>query len=360
MISSIIPIEHYTPIYHHILLMVTILTFIHTLALNYNDPQNVNFTKTSGVMLFIFVLFYLGLRPIHQVFGDMPIYTHTFLEYKSGVALWSSKDMMFQNFMYSSAKIMTPNSFFFLCATLYVIPAYVISKKWFNKGWFYSFLLIVGSFSFWSYGTNGIRNGLGTSMFLIALAFDKRYIKVIFLALAIGFHKSMALPVLGYVITWFYNNPKPFFYFWLASIPLSLALPGFWESLFASMVEDDRASYLTTEASADDFSSVGFRWDFLIYSATGVFAGWWYIFKEKLEDKKYIQLFNTYLFANSFWILVIRANFSNRFAYLSWFLLALVIVYPWIRYRFTGEQHKKLGWIMMAYIGFTYIMAIIL
>ena len=64
-------------------------------------------------------------------------------------------------------------------------------------------------------------------------------------------------------------------------------MPGFWESLFGSMMEDERALYFTDESYADSFSSSGFRWDFLLYSATGVFAGWYYWYKKRaLADEK--------------------------------------------------------------------------
>ena len=39
--------------------------------------------------------------------------------------------------------------------------------------------------------------------------------------------------------------------------------------------------------------NVGFRWDFLVYSASGVFAGWYYIFKQKYQDKLYLCLLYT-------------------------------------------------------------------
>ena len=39
-----------------------------------------------------------------------------------------------------------------------------------------------------------------------------------------------------------------------------------------------------------------------------------------------------YLTANAFWILVIRSSFSNRFAYLSWFLMAIIIFYPFFKH----------------------------
>lgn len=341
-------------------MLVTLVTFLHTQTRDITDIENRRYIKSMGITLLFFVLLYMGLRPIHGVFGDMPTYNNIFERYADGMPIVSRKDVMFHLFVQFSSQIMSAQFFFFICAVLYVVPLYLVSKKWFKDYWFYAFLMLVGSFSFWSYGTNGIRNGIATSMFLLAISRDKRILQATFLIIAIGFHKTMLLPTAGFIATQFYNKPKAFFYFWLASIPLSLALPGFWENLFAGMIDDERMGYLTTEASTSDFSRVGFRWDFLIYSASGVFAGWYYIFKKKLSDKTYLILFNIYLFANAFWILVIRANFSNRFAYLSWFMLALVIIYPWVKYKFVNNQQKKFAWVMLAYVGFTYFMGIVL
>lgn len=122
--------------------------------------------------------------------------------------------------------------FFFVCATLYIVPCYIIAKKWFQKYWFYAFLMMIGSFSFWTYGTNGIRNGIATAFFLMALASNKRLIQILWLFLAVNFHSSMLLPTAALVATWFYNRPKGFYYFWLLSIPLSLMFPGFLVSLY--------------------------------------------------------------------------------------------------------------------------------
>ena len=355
-----IPIEFYTPLYYNILLVFTLVTFLHTQLLTYNNPKNRNYIKVAGSGLFIFVLCYMGLRPIHGVFVDMTTYARGFQRVQeNGFSLESYKDPLYGIFLYLCTLTVTVKSFFFICALIYVVPLYVVCKKWFKQYWYYAFLLLVGSFSFWSYGVNGIRNGIATSLFLLAISRDKKSWQMIWIIIALGFHKSLLLPALGFVITWFYNKPKGFFWFWLLTIPLSLALPGFWESFFAGLVGDDRASYLTKEAEAGVFASTGFRWDFLLYSATGVVAGWYYLFKKKLKDSFYIQLFNTFLFANAFWILVIRANFSNRFAYLSWFMLAIVIIYPWLKHYFINKQHQKLGWLILAYYGFTYFMQVI-
>jgi hypothetical protein len=62
------------------------------------------------------------------------------------------------------------------------------------------------------------------------------------------------------------------------------------------------------------------------------------------------------MIANTFWILVIRANFSNRFAYLSWFLMAIVIAYPLLKVKFWDDHYKNVGRIFLAYYLFTYFM----
>lgn len=356
-----IPLANYTPIYYNVLLLMNLFVMLHAIRYPIQGRKNLKIMQILGVFAVLYVLIYMGGRPISgKYFGDMSTYNHIFENYAKGFPITSTTDLMFHSFTWSLAQVVSNRAYFFICAVLYVIPCYMISRKWFKEYWFYAFLMLVGSFSFWAYGTNGIRNGLATAFFLMALASSKRWMQIIWIFLAVNFHGSMLLPSAGLVLTWFYNQSRGFYYIWLASIPLSLALPGFWENFFASMVEDERTSYLTSGTYDEAITQTGFRWDFLIYSATGVFAGSYYLFKKKMDDLTYIRLFNVYLFANAFWILVIRANFSNRFAYLSWFLMALVICYPWLKFYFEKNQHQKLGFIMMAYFGFTYLMNVIL
>src|SRR5690554_1589566 len=165
----------------------------------------------------------------------------------------------------------------------------------------YSFLFLVTAFSFWTYGTNGIRNGIAGSIFLWGMSREKKIWQVIIILIAINIHKSMALPAAAFLLANFYNNPKVLMYFWAFCIPLSLIAGGAFIDLFASIGFDDRTSYLTQENIYNvEFASTGFRWDFLLYSATAVFAGWFYIFKRKYKDKIYFWLFNTYILTNAF------------------------------------------------------------
>src|SRR5690606_19994308 len=220
-------------------------------------------------------------------------------------------------------------------------------------------LMFLVSFSFWTYGVNGIRNGAACSFFLWGLCYErKKILMAIFFFLAIFFHKTLMLPVLAYVVTYIYSNPKFFFVGWLLCIPLSLAASGFWIGLFASLgFGDDRLSgYLTSSPGDATFSGTGFRWDFLFHSAFAVFAGWYFVFKRNFKDSIYNQLLTTYLICNGFWILVIQTNYSNRFAYLSWCMMPIVIIYPLLNNQFFPNQHFMIGKVMAIYFSFTYLM----
>ena len=350
-----IPLEIYTPIFYYILGLVVLI--------NYAKLQKGFVANTTGAALVFFVIVYMGFRPISgQYFGDMGTYNRYFEEYQNGQSIIATKDLFFHYFTQACSSIMSANFFFLTCAFLYVYPLYLVSKKWFAANWYYSFLLLVTSFSFWAYGTNGIRNGIAGSLFLLAISREKRIWQIALLFIAINFHKTMLLPTLGFIIAQFYNKPKQMILFWLLCIPLSLAAGGFWESLFASLgFEDDRIGYLTDgNVNDDEFSSTGFRWDFLVYSATAVYAGWYFIIKKGFNDKIYNNLFITYVFANAFWILVIRANFSNRFAYLSWFLMAVVIAYPFLKGNMIKNQSIVFAKVLLLYFLFTFVMNVIL
>lgn len=350
MFIDFVPLASYTPLYFHALLVIFFIVFI--------ELQKGLFKGYAiGGIIVILITLYMGLRPISgRFFGDMGVYARYYNNYASGVPIYGKTDLLFHSFMKVCSYVMSVHSFFLLCATLYIVPLYLASKKWFKEYWFYAFLMLVGSFSFWAYGTNGIRNGLASSFFILAMTRDKWSWRILFGALAIGFHKTMLLPIGAYLLTLVNNKPRFYLMGWMATIPLSLAFPGLWKSLFATMLDDERAVYLTAEEAVDFVVNTSFRWDFILYSASGVFAGWYYIFKQNFQDKFYHRLYNIYLLSNGFWILVITALYSNRFAYLSWFMLAFIIVYPWLKGHFVKMHARKFSYIFISYFLFTYFM----
>jgi hypothetical protein len=356
--------EYYNNIYYNLCLFVVLLVYIQSVRTDLTSANNLTGKKTLGMFLLVFIVFFMGLRPISFFFGDMGMYNLEFQRYKEGQPLQIDKDIFFEMFIQASSKIMSASMFFLLCAVLYILPLYIAVRKWFKEYWFYGFLMLVISFSFWAYGTNGIRNGIGTSFFILGISRTKKTYTVLWLMLAVSVHKSLLLPIACYIAAIFCNRPILFLYFWLASIPVSLASGGFWESLFLSIGfgEEDRLAGYLGEDALDLFNEikVGFRWDFILYSLSGVATGWYFIVKKKFNDTFYNHLFSTYLIANGFWILIIRSNFSNRFAYLSWFLLGIVIIYPLLKNQIFTRQHKVVGQIIVMYFLFTYILNVIL
>lgn len=361
---DIIPVASYADVYFFGLLMVVLFSILNLLKYKLTEHRNVMTSQFLTFVLFFFAIFYMGLREINgYYFGDMGTYNSTFLKIQNqGITAIPKHDYLFYYFMYLCTLIMSNKVFFLIIDILYFLPIYIVSSVNFKKGAFYSIFLLVGSFSYWTYGTNGIRNGLATSCFLLVFATQKKWIQGLILFISIQLHSSMLIPTAAFIVAYFYKHPKHILYGWLACIPISLLLGGPIQSLFAGLMEDSRTSYLTEgNKYGDNFSSTGFRWDFLIYSASAVFAGWYYIFKKKFEDQRYNLIFGTYVIANAFWILVIKANFSNRFAYLSWFMMALVIVYPLLKQYLFGKNHQKvIIYIMLAYFGFTFLMNVII
>ena len=354
-----IPLEYYYDIYIYFCLFLVLANLLHAYTLGLNDSKNLKFLRTSGYILLLLIVLYLGLRPVSgRYFVDMATYYRKFKNYSLGAEVTTTKDFVFEYFMKFLSNFMTYHSFFLLIFIMYIYPLYVFSKKYFKQYWFYSFLVLIVSFSFYSYGTNGIRNGVATSLFILGLCFEKKKVKLIICFIfAALFHKSLMLPIGAYLLTLVYKNPKTYLAAWILSIPISLVMGSVFVSIFTSLGFDDRiVGYLSGKGELDVAVYTGFRWYFIFYSAFAVFAGWYYIFKKGFQDTFYFKIFNTYLICNAFWILVIRAPFSNRFAYLSWFLMGIVIMYPILKQPLFKNHQLFISKVIFAYFLFTFLM----
>ncbi len=361
---NFIPLEYYSLLFFQLLLLIVAFTYLNSLQTELTNSRSLQFTNYFGRFVVLVVILYLGLRPISFAFGDMGVYNIEFKKYVAGASFDARKDLLFEGMKYFFAKYLTAKSFFFTCAFFYVYLLYLATKKMFKDYWFYAFLMLIVAFTFWAYGSNGIRNGLATSVFVYALSRDKKYAVYILLLISYFIHKGMFIPIFGFIVASNFSNIKWYLFAWFSAIPLALFFGGFWHSFFLGlgMGEDKLDTYLGSfdQVNAGVELVVGFRWDFLIYSFSGVFAGWYFIIKKGFNDVFYTKLFNIYLMANALWILVIRANYSNRFAFLSWFLLGLVILYPLLKSRIVTNQHAVIVRIILVFFAFCYLMNVIL
>ncbi len=307
--------------------------------------------------------FFLGGRPVARNFGDTVNYAREYwdLEVWNVHIDWGS-EWVWQWLMVTCKSLdLSLEWFFTIVDLIYFLTVLLAVKKFMPENVMLAMLFILSSLMFYTFGVNGIRNGAACHILLLAIAYifsGKYVIGCIIGAIAFGTHRSTALPIAACVAALYVlKDVKYSIYFWLACIPLSLVAGGFFIGFFAGLGFDDRMSQYATVDASEGFSSTGFRWDFLLYSSMPVLMAWWVCVKKQISDNWYNALCTMYCLCNAFWILVIRSNFSNRFAYLSWFMYPIIIAYPLIMLPVWEDQDQKMGLILYVYMGFTLVMS---
>jgi hypothetical protein len=356
--------ELYAPIFYNLVLVLTLITAFKVYA---GDEGTVSEElKTRGelqawILSSILILF-LGLRPVSGIyFGDTSNYAKVYEIMKTNPYFdWKTGDVLFNGVMYLCAQVMPVEGFFLIIETIYIVCAVIALNRFFPQNVWAAFIAYIGAFSFYSYGINGIRHGAAAAVFLLGISFlDKKWPAFLLMLLSVAFHKSMMVPFCAILLSLWYKNSKGYMIIWLLTIPVSLISGGFFENLFANLGFDERLTYLSADVNESLFSHTGFRWDFLLYSCVPIMIGYYAIYKKNITSAYYTFLLNTYVVTNAFWILVIRANYSNRFAYLSWFLYPVVLLYPFIHFDIWDNRHNKTALALSLHYAFTYGMWLI-
>ena len=314
--------------------------------------------KCWCLLLLILAVLCIGLLPVPwNTETDRELYAAVYIQLSSLQELPNfNNDALFGIYQWLCGLMMDYQLWFVLTALIYVGNHYLLSHKFSKHYTFPLFLMFCANFTFYAYGTNTLRAGLAASFLLLAFGYIERVIPfIICLLLAINIHFSMALPALCMIVAKYYNKPKLYIGIWGLAVLLSATMGSTFEAWFANIIPDERSDYLMTNAS-DTHYKVGFRIDFIIYSLIPIAMGWYYIVKKGIQDDTYSMLLNTYILANTFWVMVIRANFSDRFAYLSWFLYPAVLIYPALKYRLWQNHHGKIALIVFLHASFTYFM----
>ncbi len=372
---SSIPGAAYGTIFYNTVLVLCLFTAFRLVSstgnsLLYSKPS----LPVPTIVVTVIIILFMGLRPNESYFGDTYVYAHSFNLMQNGYATpsastggeWLWARIMFA-FVTGSGDV---HMFFLFTDFLYYGLMLLCCWRLFPNNTWLAMLFFIGSFSTYSYGVNGIRNGTACSVVLVAIALaaggtkPERYAGLLLSLVAIAIHRSTALPIAAlWAAVFIIRHPKQAIYFWIASIFLSLLVGNRVGDFFVSLGFDDRmTAYFQGQNDAKDmaqFSHTGFRWDFLLYSAMPVLFTWYLTVKRNFNDRAFNIIAITYILANAFWILVIRAAFSNRFAYLSWFMYPLVIAYPLLRFNIWPDQDRKTALILLLFYGFTYLMYLI-
>lgn len=359
-----IPLSEYTH-YFNVTILIMVLVAVwqcHTGSILKSNTVNLN--AMWGIIFTTLLILYMGLRPVSSVFGDTVNYAKGFYEAQSSPDpfQWDWEgEWLFYNLLEWFAKNSDIHSFFLLCAFCYVFPLWLATQRIFKSYYYIPFLVILCMFTFWSYGVNGVRNGIGASVFILAMSYINRLpVAIALCILACGFHKSIYLMVAAGTLTWFIKNSYYYLAGWIGALVASYIAGGTVQNYLANsgkLEEDDRFSgYLTGDNMVGEIvqMSMTFRWDFVAYSSMAVIVGYYFIFRRNFKDEYYHWIYNTFLVTNAFWILVIRAAYSNRFAQISWFIMPIVLIYPFMKRRFWNNHEKMLGYALLLFYVFAF------
>lgn len=310
----------------------------------------------------LLLILWIGLRPVSGAFGDTVNYALEYVNMDShSVSMDWSEEWVWQFFMNGCKTAgLSLSVFFLIIAAIYIFSAFWAVRILLPDDTMLGIIFVISSLMFFPFAVNGLRNGLACHLVLLGAAFllnDKWIPGSLVCLMALGIHRSVMLPIVAILFAIFVTrNVRYAIAFWVASIFISLFAGELITGFFTGLGFDERMNQYITLDEMQQFSKAGFRWDFLLYSAIPVAMGWYICIYRQVSDNWYNVLFTVYCFCNAFWIMIIRSAFSNRFAYLSWFLYPLVIAYPLANLRIREDQDQFTGWILLAYSAISVFM----
>ena len=358
--------------YSHIFIWLVVVLSISVFGQYGHYSQNhlnkgQNKFSVGVLFLVLFLTLFIGLRPASgRYFVDMGNY---YDDYNNIIGDsfsfdWNTDNKLFDNYFRFLASNRVPITFFFFSiATIYFVCIAIACASLFTRDKMAALLVYLGAFSTFSYGTNGIKAGAAAALFLVALALykNKKVVwTVVFLLLSIGFHHSMLLPVIAFVICILIKNPKFFTILWFACFVLSALHVSYFQEFFSgfSGIDDKIGDYLREDSDRYQRADIlgGFRIDFILYSFVPILIGWIAVFKKKIQSNTYLFILNIYTFINAIWLLCMYASYTNRIAYLSWLMYPIVLIYPFLNERWGTNQYKVFKWVAYGHLAFTVFM----
>ena len=354
-----IPAALYQPIY---LLVVTLMTFF-SMSLYGRWGKLLKSSNTSqiiSIFMLVIVVWFVGTRPNSGKFIDMMNY-YNYYDYNFNEPFlfdWDTDNLIWDNFfVWMASQGISFSTWLILVASAYFGLMYLACRKLFGNDVLIAFLTYMGAFSTFSYGTNGMKAGVAASVFLVAMAYrDKLWLSIPIALLSYGFHHSMIMVISAYFVVLLLKNPKYYFVGWLISLIIAALGIKYFQTYFAGFTTEHGAEYLLVSEEDIDAFITGFRPDFIFYSALPIYLGYRILYKYKFKSITYSFLLRLYIMTNSLWMLCMYAEFSNRIAYLSWFIYPIVLIYPFISREKNLFQGKYLRWVVYGHLGFTLFM----
>lgn len=361
--SSIIDFIYYNyaVIFHMTVFILSVL-----LSLQYVfSENNANLLKkhsyVSILIVCILLIFVLGYRKAE---GDSFAYAFTYRIYSNTLNVTEHGEGLWTLFTYMCKHILhlPVSGYFILIGTVYIGCTFLACWILLRENPYMAMMFCFVSLSFLAFGVNTIRNGFACSLVLLAISLwvEKKNVPLfaILCFIAFGCHKSTLWPVAAFLISVFFiRDTKIAILCWFGALVVSLVFGSFLSRYAGALGMDDRISiYLAAGESGKSEYRAGFRWDFLLYSFIPILYTWYVVVKRGVTDKKFCLIANTYIISNAVWLQFIRVAYTDRFAYLSWFLFPVVLAYASIRVPIWKDQDRKAAIILFLQTAFTAFM----
>lgn len=332
--------KDYLAIFHVSVLFITVAIAVLII-------QKSRLGKAVNVMhagLALLIIVFLGTRPLDGIFTDMMLYAARYESARIRDLNFSTDTLfIYINYLMSDLLVLDVSYFFFFCSFIYVVFLAIAMNKAHRESGLVALLCFTGSFCFFAYGTNTIRAGMAASAAILAFSYHKKWpVMLLLMFAAVNLHASVTLPVLLFIFCRTYNNPFIFAMFWLACLAANVVIGESITAYFAKLIPvfNDEDMRLSNYSLGGGGGKGGFRWDFILYSVLPILVSWLLAEKKAKAIGFYRSLLCTYIGANAFWLLFMYAAYSDRIAYLSWFILPWLMIYPYLP---SEEQPDGLG-----------------
>lgn len=356
--------HNFNAAFHWCIFLIVIISFFYYL----HKEDSIMIIEKFNVNQLVFS--FLLVCPIVLLFAYYPIEWGTYADREGYLYIFNHlEDSTINDYgwliIYSIIKFFSSEQVFFfgVLATLYVGLRYIACIQFSKENYLLFFLMVLSSFLFFSYGHNTIRAGVASSFLILAfsLFFKNRIWNIIAIALmlmSIGVHKSMMIPAAAFLLSIFFKNSKILIVCWISAFFVSFLAGDYIANLLGNMVTENAGEQAGGYITSDEQGVYdrGFRIDFILYSLAPIVVGGYYIFKKEFFNREYITFYNTYIITNIFFVLVIRANYIDRFGYLSWMLMPIILIYPLLKQRLFERQNINIAFTLLLNELFTFIM----
>lgn len=333
----------YPAVYYGFLLLLACL-YVFTYARAGNDfvykRSLCNGNRLGVIIVTLLCALFLGTRPIDPFFSDTVTYA-TWYKHIQIVSqdFFEEGDRGFRYFMLFCSNLgLGVSSFFVLVDIIYMGAQAYILYQLFRKNAYIASLSVLGTFFFYNFAVNGIRNGLALSLILLAIYYYECRKKTLGLALtllALSIHISTIIIVISYWVQGRWKYSGLYIKLWCLCLILSIICGSYFNDLFTNIGILDNwhsAAYFTAEGrDMSLFTRTGYRWDFLLFSLPPIIWGYVIIIRKGWKDQLFVKIYNMYVFINAFWLLVNMNWLSNRIVMLSWVFYSYIFIYPMLR-----------------------------